>query len=125
MSNPTDGVQPEVAVLGGSGGSQAAAGGVPDEAREAVLPRIEEPASFRDSWWAAERRGDTPPDLVLEIAGMAWAHWGAHLPGVDATWVAAVVGGYRRELWLWLVGERTWEQALAGLAGRVRRRLPG
>ena len=32
--------------------------------------------------------------------------------------------GYRRELWLWLAGERTWEQCCAGLIGRVERRLP-
>ncbi len=142
--SPADRVPPETAVPGGVGGSQAAAGGalqgtavpggiggsqaasgVSDEVGETVLPLIEEPASFRESWWSAERRGDTPPDLVAEIAAMAWAHWDAHLPGVDAAWVATVVGGYRRELWLWLVGERTWEQALTGLAGRIRRRLPG
>ena len=35
-----------------------------------------------------------------------------------------IVAGYDRELWLWLLGERTWAQCADGLAGRVRRRLP-
>ncbi len=30
----------------------------------------------------------------------------------------------KRELWLWLMGERQWIQYLSGLAGRVIRRLP-
>jgi hypothetical protein len=30
---------------------------------------------------------------------------------------------YRRELWLWLAGERTWAHACSGLVGRVGRRL--
>ena len=29
---------------------------------------------------------------------------------------------YARELWLWLVGERTWAQCSAGLCGRIARR---
>jgi hypothetical protein len=35
-----------------------------------------------------------------------------------------VVIAYGRELWLWLMGERQWDEFLAGLAGRVSRRLP-
>src|SRR5664280_2692902 len=37
--------------------------------------------------------------------------------------VDAVIG-YRRELWLWLSGDRQWSQFVTGLAGRVARRLP-
>lgn len=36
--------------------------------------------------------------------------------------VRAICRGYERELWLWLVGERTWEQCADGLLGRVLRR---
>jgi hypothetical protein len=36
-----------------------------------------------------------------------------------------VIISYRRELWLWLMGERQWDQCVSGLAGRVARRLPG
>jgi hypothetical protein len=33
--------------------------------------------------------------------------------------------GYRRELWLWLCGERTWDQCASGLLGRLSRRVTG
>ncbi len=96
-----------------------AGGGRPDG-----LPAAPEPLSLRDAWWDAERRGVPRPDAVAAVAELAWAHWGPLLPGADAAWLAAVTGGYRRELWLWLVGERTWEQVVTGLAGRTLRRLP-
>ena len=55
-----------------------------------------------------------------------WQHWGPILEplGTGRTEFDAVVAGYRRELWFWVLGERTWEQAVGGLAGRMRRRLP-
>ncbi len=31
---------------------------------------------------------------------------------------------YKRELWLWLAGDRQWLPFLTGLAGRVVRRMP-
>ena len=31
---------------------------------------------------------------------------------------------YRRELWLWLMGDRQWFPFITGLAGRIVRRLP-
>jgi hypothetical protein len=34
-----------------------------------------------------------------------------------------VVLDYRREIWLWLAGERTWAQCCSGLIGRINRRL--
>ena len=39
--------------------------------------------------------------------------------GVD---IEAACRSYDRELWLWLVGERTWEQCVSGLGGRLLRR---
>ena len=48
---------------------------------------------------------------VLESAGMTEDDFGA------------IVVGYRREIWLWLVGERTWAQCCSGLIGRIDRRL--
>ena len=35
----------------------------------------------------------------------------------------AIVVGYRREIWLWLAGERIWTQCCSGLIGRIGRRL--
>ena len=56
-------------------------------------------------------------------------HRGGELPHValgarapSALWMIA--RGYSGELRLWVVGERPWDQCVAGLAGRVRRRLP-
>ena len=34
------------------------------------------------------------------------------------------VTAYRRELWLWLMGDRQWVTFVTGLAARVARRLP-
>jgi hypothetical protein len=55
-----------------------------------------------------------------------WERWRPTLEpaGMDRELFVDVIVGYRRELWLWLAGERRWEQFLVGLAGRVARRLP-
>ena len=50
---------------------------------------------------------------------------GAGRRGMGRAELGAVVGGYRREIWLWLTGERTWAQCCAGLIGRARRRRLG
>lgn len=89
------------------------------------LVAVAEPVALRDRWWAAERAGAKRPDLVDGVTDAAWRRWRGPLgtAGVDRAWLRAVAAAYGRELWLWLVGERTWEQASTGLAGRVRRRL--
>ncbi len=43
--------------------------------------------------------------------------------GVDRTSFGVIAAAYRRELWLWLAGERTWQQCCSGLLGRLERRL--
>ncbi len=60
------------------------------------------------------------------LADQLWPHWAATLEplGVTEGHLAHVVAGYRRELWLWVVGERTWEHTLTALAGRLLRRAP-
>lgn len=90
------------------------------------LAPVDEPVALRDAWWAAERDGSAGPDLVGEVTAAVRAAWSERLgaAGVEAGWLDGVTAGYRRELWLWLVGERQWDQCLAGLAGRVVRRLP-
>jgi hypothetical protein len=42
---------------------------------------------------------------------------------MDQTQFLSVVRAYRREVWLWLIGERSWGQCCSGLIGRVGRRL--
>jgi len=64
------------------------------------------------------------PDLG--VGGPVWEAWGPQLEarGMDRDAFAAVVRGCRRELWFWVLGDRSWAQVAGGLAGRVVRRLP-
>lgn len=59
------------------------------------------------------------------ISECLWSHWGAVLgqANVDRERLAAIASDYHLELWLWLMGERTWAHAASGLAGRVQRRV--
>jgi coenzyme F420 hydrogenase subunit beta len=60
------------------------------------------------------------------ITDALWPWWGEALVQAKMTKSAMdqVVAGYRGELWLWLMGERTWESVASGLAGRLERRAP-
>jgi hypothetical protein len=71
-------------------------------------------------------RGAVLVDAGTWIADPLWAVWGKALraAGMDRDRFGEIVAGYRRELWLWVMGERTWAQAGGGLLGRVQRRLP-
>ena len=71
-------------------------------------------------------RGAAVVDAGAFLADPLWERWGPALEraGMDRDRFAGVVAGYRRELWLWVMGERTWAQSAGGLLGRVRRRLP-
>ena len=55
-----------------------------------------------------------------------WARWQPALEpdGMSREDFVDVVIANKRELWLWLMGERPWLAYLTGLAGRVVRRLP-
>jgi hypothetical protein len=74
----------------------------------------------------APERGAALVDAATFLADPLWEHWGAALEpaGMDRDRFGGIVAGYRRELWLWVMGERTWTQTADGLLGRVRRRLP-
>ncbi|HTW99111.1 MAG TPA: hypothetical protein VMD59_10055 [Acidimicrobiales bacterium] len=67
-------------------------------------------------------------EVARLLAKRLWRAWRAELAPFGATAVSFRddVAAYRRELWLWAVGERAWAQALEGLAGReVRRAVSG
>jgi hypothetical protein len=55
-----------------------------------------------------------------------WGQWQPALEpcGLSREDFVDLVMDNKRELWLWLVGERQWVQFLSGMAGRVIRRLP-
>jgi len=86
----------------------------------------EEPVELRDRLraLAAAEPNRVRCRLVDEVAQLAAE---GVLPAFEARAtkldVKAVCKGYERELWLWLVGERTWTQCASGLEGRFLRRL--
>jgi len=99
-----------------------------DARRRLSVP--EEPVELR-----AETRTlleDSPEEgarLVGEasfVADPLWEEWGEDLEvaGMDRERFLGIARGYAGELRLWVVGERPWDHCAAGLAGRVRRRLP-
>lgn len=87
----------------------------------------DEPGAHREHWRAAVLHGQELACVVggrHGVAGWLWARWStldAH--GMDKETFSSVVVEYRRELWLWLAGDRKWEQCCAGLIGRIGRRL--
>jgi hypothetical protein len=95
-----------------------------------ILPLPGEPANLR-----AETRAlleDWPEEGARVIGDAAfvadplWDEWGESLEGVgmERDRFLEIARGYSGELRLWVVGERPWDHCAAGLAGRVRRRLP-
>ena len=71
---------------------------------------------------------DATLDEVIEkedgIASWLWERWRVlATAGLDRARFVEIVVGYRREIWLWLMGERTWAQCCSGLIGRIDRRL--
>ncbi len=60
------------------------------------------------------------------LAELLWEEWDAELleAGMQRERFDEITRGYAGEIRLWVVGERPWEHCVAGLAGRVLRRLP-
>ncbi len=87
----------------------------------------EEPRTRRAAWWdevASGRRWDDLIEGEDGPAGWLWTRWQVlRAAGLEEKEFRGIVVAYRRELWLWLVGERTWRQTCSGLIGRVQRRL--
>lgn len=58
------------------------------------------------------------------VAAWLWHRWSSLAgAGISRDSFTDIVVEYRRELWLWLAGERTWAQACSGLVGRISRRV--
>ncbi|HLI74035.1 MAG TPA: hypothetical protein VKU86_09170 [Acidimicrobiales bacterium] len=94
------------------------------------LERPEEPVDMRERLRDTLLAGPkTPDDRFADdmcLAVWLWGQWRPTLEplGMHREAFVDVIVGYRREVWLWLQGERGWEQMLDGLGGRVARRLP-
>jgi hypothetical protein len=87
----------------------------PGELRLVVRQALLDGADWRDTF-----SGETG------IGGVLWEKWSPALQaaGMDRGAFLDVVVGYGRELWLWAMGERQWNEFVTGLSGRVSRRLP-
>ena len=87
---------------------------------------IEEPLELRDQMraLAALAPSQVRSRLREAVAELAAAAFRAvfEIDEVEID-LEAACRSYQRELWLWLVGERTWAQCLSGLEGRFSRRL--
>jgi hypothetical protein len=96
-----------------------------------VLPELhlpDEPLALAETWSDAVIGEGRDLEAVLTAAdGLVpwlWARWRSLGPaGMSEDELARVVLDYRREIWLWLAGERTWAQCCSGLIGRIGRRL--
>jgi hypothetical protein len=95
-----------------------------------VLHVPDEPTSRAEDWLAAVQDG-RELDTVLTgdddgVTAWLWSRWRAlAVTGLDEEDLGVIVLGYRREIWLWLAGERTWVQCCSGLIGRINRRSAG
>jgi hypothetical protein len=92
--------------------------------------RPEEPTEIRDALREAllagtDWREGFTDDVCVGV--WLWEKWRPALEpvGMDREAFVDVIMAYRREVWLWLMGERLWDQLISGLAGRVARRLSG
>jgi hypothetical protein len=95
-------------------------------------PRLELPeepvdlkATLRDALLEGhDWREEFADDMCLAI--WLWSLWQPALEpyGMSREDFFDQVIAFRRELWLWLIGDRQWLQYVTGLAGRVVRRLP-
>jgi hypothetical protein len=100
-----------------------------DPTSELHLEMPAEPKELRD--WLRETvlaggdpRADVSEDVCLGV--LLWERWRSSLEplGMDREMFVDVAESYGRELWLWIIGERLWEQCVEGLVGRVARRIP-
>jgi hypothetical protein len=87
----------------------------------------DEPTVRAQAWLAAVLDGgDLSATLRADdgLINWLWSRWSTLATfGLTQEAFALIALEYRRELWLWLAGERTWAQSCSGLMGRVTRRL--
>jgi hypothetical protein len=91
-----------------------------------VLHVPDEPVTRAEQWLAAVLDGGDLDAVLTGAEGVVdwlWSRWRSlESVGVGRDDLAGIVVDYRREIWLWLAGERTWAQCCSGLIGRISRR---
>lgn len=103
-----------------------------DDVWEDGAPRLEFPSEpeelrvgLRDALLGGgDWREGFSDDICIGV--WLWSRWQPVLEpgGCTREEFVDIVMANRRELWLWLLGDRRWEQYVTGLAGRVIRRMP-
>ena len=95
-----------------------------------VVPDLhlpDEPVARAEAWThAVVSEGRDLKSVLTAADGLApwlWSRWRTCPAGMSEDELARIVVDYRREIWLWLAGERTWSQCCSGLIGRIGRRL--
>jgi hypothetical protein len=94
-----------------------------------TLPLPEEPRELKaKTRTLLEQSPEAGRQVLAEgewIAAPLWDHWRELLEprGIDRARFVQIVIGYQNELRLWVMGERPWDHCVAGLAGRVERRV--
>jgi hypothetical protein len=92
-----------------------------------VLHVPDEPTGHAERWLAAVLDGQELNDVLTGEDGVGdwlWTRWRSLASaGLDESDLRTMVLAYRREIWLWLAGERTWAQCCSGLIGRISRRI--
>ncbi len=97
-------------------------------ANEGNLPLPDEPTELRARTRALIEEEPAAGAALLDqgswIVDVFWPAWEGSLSalGINREELVEVLVGYRRELWLWVMGERIWAHCASGLAGRVCRR---
>jgi hypothetical protein len=91
-----------------------------------VLHLPDEPTVRAEVWLAAVLDGEGLDRVLTKHDGVVpwlWSRWRTlTAAGLDEEDLERIVLDYRREVWLWLAGERTWTQCCSGLIGRIMRR---
>jgi hypothetical protein len=92
-----------------------------------VLHVPDEPTVRAEHWLAAVLEGGELEHVLTDADGIVawlWTRWRTLASvGVSEEDLGRIVLAYRREVWLWLAGERTWSQCCSGLIGRITRRI--
>lgn len=87
----------------------------------------DEPTVRAEEWLRAVNDGADLERVLTGDDGVTswlWSRWRSlSATGLDERALGGIVFDYRRELWLWLAGERTWAQCCSGLIGRITRRI--
>jgi hypothetical protein len=94
-----------------------------------TLPLPAEPVTLRNKTRTLLEQSPEAGQQLLAagewIAAPLWKRWRSELVpyGMKRARFLEIVVDYRNELRLWVMGERPWEHCVAGLAGRVARRV--